>query len=56
MEDFQDHNVLHIPDDFEYDNLRGEAFQGQRDQGDAMDCYSHILEEEESVQPTDSEE
>ena len=49
MEDFQDHDVLHIPDDFEYDNFRGEAFQGQRDQEEAMDCDSNILEEEESA-------
>ena len=56
MEYFQDHNVLHIPDDFEYKDSRGEAFQGQRDQEEAMDYDNNILEEEESVQPTDSEE
>ena len=56
MEDFQDHDFLHIPDDFKYDDFRGEAFQGHCDQEEAKDCDSNILEEEESVQPADSEE
>ena len=55
MEDFQDHNFLHIPDDFEYVDFRGEALLGQRDQEEAMDCDSNILEEE-SVQLADCEE
>ena len=56
MEDFQDHDILDIPDNFEYDNFRDEDLQGQCDQEEAMDCDSNILEEEESVQPADSEE
>ena len=56
MDDLQNHDFLDIPDDFEYDNFRGEGLQGQRDQEESMDYNSDILEEEESAQPADSEE
>ena len=48
MEDFQDQDILDIPDGFEYDF--GEVdLQGQRDQEEPMDYNSIILEEEESA-------
>ena len=56
MEDFQDHDILDIPDNFEYKDFRGEGLQGQRNQEEPMDYDSDILEEEESAQPANSEE
>ena len=56
MEDFQDQDILDIPDDFESDDFSGEDLQGQHDQQEPMDYDSNILEEEESAQPADSEE
>ena len=55
MEDFQDQDILNIPDGFEY-KFREVDLQGQFDQEEPMDYDSDILEEEESAQPAASED
>ena len=48
MEDFQDQDILDIPDGFQYD-FGVDYLQGQRDQEEPMDYDSPIQEEEESA-------
>ena len=53
MEDFQDQDILNIPDDFEYNHFRGEDLQGHHDQEEPKVYDRDIMEEEESAQPAD---